>query len=1019
MIEKIKSDFKIKKEYQEKFEKELVKLNDEQLQAVEQIEGPVMVVAGPGTGKTQILSLRIANILNKIGAEFAPNILALTFTNAGVKAMRERLINFIGIELAYEINIFTFHSFAEDQIKNNSEYFSNFIFSCPIDQIDQIEIIEDILESGQYKKLKTFSSSFHSINDILKAILDLKSEAITIQDFEASFLTIEKRTIDSFDDPFYKRNCANGKKGDLRKEVLDKIQSEKEKQKELLDIYKKYQEELIKRKFYDFNDTILSVVEKAKNDINFRAILQEKYLYILVDEHQDTNEAQNKIIELIGEADANKKKPNIFTVGDEKQAIFRFQGADEKEFKKFKEKYVDVKIINLEKNYRSSQNILNTAHSLISDGVILKAENKNFAQHSKKVNSFFFEDRKEELIFLAEEIKEKIKEGVNPNEIAVFYSKNNEVDDIKNILEKYNIPYNIFSKENILDSIEIKKLLLILKAINNPYDDNILAKVLFIDFFDFDTFDILKIFDKLATRHRKAIKNKSVLKIISSKEILENIEISEIEKFLNFSKLLNKLKKESENLEFLEFFELALNEIGFLKYILSKKDNVSALKRLEKIFDEVKNLSQTKGTYSLKKFLRYIEILERESIKIEVGQSSLMNDGINLMTAHKSKGLEFEYVYITNFTEKNWDKSRNRNLFVLPIKKNKGSIDDKRRLFYVALTRGKKEVVISYAKKMDNLKRENLPSRFLKLIDENLIDFKNIKQKDLKSKIELYFGKKEEKVLSIFNKEFIKKTFLENPLSFTALNNYLKSPIVYFFRNLIRLPSVQVNYLVFGNIIHKTLELYFEKGKNEKRKPEKKELLLFFDQALEMFKINEKDFKNFKNRGYELLEKYFDKYNKDFNFDIRLEKDFYSEIELKDGAKLKLYGIVDKIEKLDDNKIRVIDYKTGKTYREKTKEGRENLERQLVFYRLLIDGYFNDDRVSEAVLDFVEENKKTGELEVFKKIIDKKDVEELKELIREFAEDILSGDFLEREYEKTKENKEYFELWELLRKTKN
>ncbi|MCD5396686.1 MAG: PD-(D/E)XK nuclease family protein [Candidatus Pacebacteria bacterium] len=311
---------------------------------------------------------------------------------------------------------------------------------------------------------------------------------------------------------------------------------------------------------------------------------------------------------------------------------------------------------------------------------------------------------------------------------------------------------------------------------------------------------------------------------------------------------------------------------------------------------------------------------------------------------------------------------------------------------------------------MDNLKRENLPSRFLKLIDENLIDFKNIKQKDLKSKIELYFGKKEEKVLSIFNKEFIKKTFLENPLSFTALNNYLKSPIVYFFRNLIRLPSVQVNYLVFGNIIHKTLELYFEKGKNEKRKPEKKELLLFFDQALEMFKINEKDFKNFKNRGYELLEKYFDKYNKDFNFDIRLEKDFYSEIELKDGAKLKLYGIVDKIEKLDDNKIRVIDYKTGKTYREKTKEGRENLERQLVFYRLLIDGYFNDDRVSEAVLDFVEENKKTGELEVFKKIIDKKDVEELKELIREFAEDILSGDFLEREYEKTKENKEYFEL---------
>lgn len=140
---------KLKEDYLEKFQERLNFLNDEQREAVETIEGPVVVVAGPGTGKTQILTLRIANILNKMGAEFAPNILALTFTNAGVHAMRERLIKFIGVEAAYQVGIFTFHSFAEEQIRNNPEVFKRFAFSRPISDIEKIEIIEEILEKGK------------------------------------------------------------------------------------------------------------------------------------------------------------------------------------------------------------------------------------------------------------------------------------------------------------------------------------------------------------------------------------------------------------------------------------------------------------------------------------------------------------------------------------------------------------------------------------------------------------------------------------------------------------------------------------------------------------------------------------------------------------------------------------------------------------------------------------------------------------------------------------------------------
>jgi DNA helicase-2/ATP-dependent DNA helicase PcrA len=261
-----------------------------------------------------------------------------------------------------------------------------------------------------------------------------------------------------------------------------------------------------------------------------------------------------------------------------------------------------------------------------------------------------FADKKSELIFLAEKIQEKIEAGIDPNEIAVFYKQNNELDEIKGILERFGISYKVNSKENILDNIEIKKLILLLDAIENPFNDEKLSRALFVNFLNFDAHDILKIFEKMNNRRGAQIKNKSILKIISSEEVLKNIEVSEPEKFIQFSDFLNEMKKQEENLDFVEFFELIINKSGFLNHILSLKDNVSALKRLEKIFDEVKNQRETKREYSLKDFLKYIDILKKYDLKIEVGKNDLI-DGVNLMTAHGSKGLEFEYVFITNFID--------------------------------------------------------------------------------------------------------------------------------------------------------------------------------------------------------------------------------------------------------------------------------------------------------------------------------------------------------------------------------
>jgi len=346
------------------FEKQYNMLNPEQKRAVDTIEGPVIVVAGPGTGKTQILTLRIANILKEAGAGISPeNILALTFTNAGVVAMRERLSTFIGAEEAYRTNIYTFHSFCEDQISRYPDYFPSIIFSRVATDVEKIHIIEKILEESELEFLKTFGSDFHYVKDILYAIDNLKREGISPDEF-VERIKIQKDDILSNPDSYYKRNTKKNKKGDLKPDALKPIN----KNIELQVVYKLYQKALEEQKLYDFTDMIMQFVTVAEKDEEFSAILREQYQYILVDEHQDTNDGQNRVIDILTSAEHLGDSPNLFTVGDDKQAIYRFQGASVENFLHFKKKFSTAEIIHLEDNYRSAQGILDEAHTLIMSG---------------------------------------------------------------------------------------------------------------------------------------------------------------------------------------------------------------------------------------------------------------------------------------------------------------------------------------------------------------------------------------------------------------------------------------------------------------------------------------------------------------------------------------------------------------------------------------------------------------------------------------------------------------------------
>ncbi len=1003
--------------YRQQFQESYKKLNRHQKEAVDTIEGPVTVIAGPGTGKTQILTLRIANIIDKLGADLADNILALTFTNTGVQAMRDRLSQFVGPDLAYQVNIFTFHSFAEDQIKKYPEYFSRFNVARPVTEIQQIKIIEKILKKHHLEYLKTFASDFHYTKEIITAIDDLKREAISPEEFRKSLPNIRERILaEEGENAFLRRRSGNRQKGDLKKSVEQKIFREEGKQKELAKIYSEYQEALQKSGLYDFSDMILTVVEEAEKNPEYLTVLQEQYQYILVDEHQDTNQAQNRMIELIASAAVNEYRPNIFTVGDEKQAIFAFQGASLENFLRFQKQYRGVKVINLTDNYRSSQQILDSAHSLLAGETKLRAKNQTVAGLKHKVKVAEFSDYKEELLWLAEDIKKRISAGCHPDSLAVFYRQNKNLFAIKDIFDKYEIPYKVFSKENILDNKDIEKLIIFLRAMAEPYENEYLAKLLFVDFLNLDIFDVMKILRRLQFRRGKQRKERTILDIISSPETLKKMEINRPIELLSLADKLKESQKKSAQVDFLEFFEWFARESGFLKYILQKPDSSAGLKRLEKLFDEIRKQFFSQGDYNLSDFLEYIDILKKYNLTIDLGRDN-HSAGVNLMTAHGSKGLEFDTVYITNFTDFVWPGRKRGQAFKLPISKQAGEVEDEKRLFYVALTRGKKEVLISYSR-LDLEGREQTPSRFLTAFPEKLIEKIKAPTTETRKKINKLFQPPRRPVLSVFSPEYVRAEFLKRTLSVSALNNYFQSPLKYFFRNLLQLPSQPNKNMIFGNIIHQALEDFFKECQRTGKVMSEKKLLQYFQQSLTNTLVPTKYYSDIAKRGQALLQEYYQNYSASFNLDIQLEKNFSTTFKLFNGENLRLYGIIDKIERLPNNKIRVVDYKTGRTYQEKTKEEKEALRRQLVFYKLLLDRHYAETghpeiKVSEGVLDFVEKSKKTGRFERREFSLSSAEVKELEEQIQDFARDILSGDFLQRKYERDKHSEEFLDLWNL------
>ena len=625
---------------------DLTKLNDKQLEAVEYNDGPLLIIAGAGSGKTRVLTVKIAYLIEKL--HVSPyNILAITFTNKAAKEMKSRVNNLIGDD-AKRIQISTFHSFGVRLLRegNNAKFLGYDKNFSIMDSDDSLVVIKRIL------KEMNKDPKYYNPYGIRSKISSLKNDLLSPEEYE-KYAASE-----------YEKVC--------------------------LDVYRKYQKKLKDANLVDFDDLLLLPIKLFKKYPDILEEYQEKYKYILIDEYQDTNEAQYKFTKML-----SSKYKNITVVGDDSQCIYGFRGSNFKNILNFEKDYKNAKTILLEENYRSTTNILDAANDVIRHNKNRKDKNLWTAnEQGGKIKYYRAYNEKEEARYVIRKIKELISGGVNYQDIAILYRTNAQSRILEEEILKDNLPYKVIGSFYFYSRKEIKDLIAYLRLLHNEKDNVSLLRVI--------------------NHPKRGIGAKSIEKL-QAKADLEGISIYdaiESGKELEFKNVIEDLKKVKDNLTLTELIDKVLDTTGIRRELESEKTLEAdiRLENLEEFKSITKSFEEKEGLISLEDFLLEVSLV---SDKEEYNDD---NNRINLMTIHAVKGLEFDYVFVVGVEE---------GLFPhINSLMDEAELEEERRLMYVAITRAKKDLYLVNAKRRVLYGKDqiNPPSRFIGEINTDLID---------------------------------------------------------------------------------------------------------------------------------------------------------------------------------------------------------------------------------------------------------------------------------------------------------
>lgn len=996
-------------------------LNAEQKKAVDTIEGPVLVIAGPGTGKTQIIGARIARILLSDVQAAPGNILCLTYTDAGTIAMRERLLKFIGPE-AHRVAIHTFHSFCSEVIRQNNQYFGQRELE-PASDLEKINIMTEILdELPEGHALRRLSGNiYHDGKNLLQFFSVMKQEGWT----EASIgekIDEYIRELPTREGYFYKTKYKDKKPGDLKQAEFDKESDRMERTRAAASLLDTYNEKLAKYERFDFDDMILWVRRAFHEHEALLRSYQERFLYVLVDEYQDTNGVQNEILRMLI---SFWPDPNVFVVGDDDQAIYEFQGARIRNIMDFYREYeATLRVIVLTDNYRSTQPVLDTARTVIDhnkDRLIeylkhlqisknLKAEGKAVKDLRIKTRLIAWHNTLHEEISLVNELEELWKNGEALQNTAVIYRKNSQAANIVRLLENKGIPYTMKKKINLLDEPLVKQLIKILQYLQaestSPHSgEHHLFELLHFRHWHVHPHDVARL--SLYLRKNRGIFS-TWRDLLNDGKKLKELELQSLHEIVKVNDCINKWLKDLHNLTLPMVFENVLYESHIVQNILNEADRIWQMQILNTLFDFIRDECARNPRTTIGEFTDLVEQMKRESIVLPLWKIVYQQNGVYLTTAHSSKGLEFERVYLMGCDAENWTKGAANRGFKLPetltLSRDTENLESVRRLFYVAMTRAKKHLTISWPGH-DKKGEKQLPVVFVEEIKDSGIEAewleKHLDDETLVEQLVQSMQPEPEMDLDLLKKQYLDERLEGYVLSPSTLNKYLKCPVAFYYENLLKVPSAPNDSLAFGISIHSALQWWFETmRKNGSEFPAPKVLVQEFERIM---KKNEESFteKQFSRRlelGRRTLTDYYDHYADSLN-KIAICEYMVRGVEI-DGIPVE--GKMDKLE-FNGNDVTVVDYKTGNPGNSIAKHLRPPDEknpnggdywRQIVFYKLLMDGQRSKPwRMVRGLFDYVQMDEKKKQFLQQEVIPSAADLTTVRQQIKTVYEKIMNHEF--------------------------